>query len=529
MASDELCLILEKTEKQTVSVCLLNLKGKDTSCREVFVFSLEGEAGWPRPISQPAALLAGKLEEFYETADSGRRTAFREMLSDSRLMVTWQGGHGSGSIDCQGNITQPEALLAAAVFFQGLYRFLHGDDRYLEMDASLALLFAAWQWYHALKLALERDTTLQEQLENEFALAYRILTKLLLDAEFLPALSVLGAKVGAPAHSLALTRLRIQLSMVLQDRGQLKEQGFHRPIEAPGLAGDKPIRWERVRIHPTFLRGQKGKAAIRRLIRNYLLPHYDLESAYSLANLLRGERFRLPVPGKLHWFALGGMLFFLFVVMVLSLLVPEQLLSPIGKERVEIVLLLLLGLASPLWFDIGSLPHLALPRILGGVLIGYLAVVLQPPEFIRYLCADNGLGIQSVSSLLALLWAGVLLLSAGYLLADVHFMTGTSKPMWERMIFTFCYAVLATIMLGVIVLPLVGNPCLEAQGLELSRFVLQSGRSPWDQGYLIGPLGLVHARTLFAFIPIALFAGLISQFISEREPVTTTIWAPGEK
>jgi hypothetical protein len=494
--------------------------------------------GLPRPVSTRAAGLAKELELIFESPSKiEHRAASWDMFADAQLMATWQGGSGSGSIRCGGNITSEDDLLAAAVFYQGLYLFLNHNDRYLEMDAALTLLFAAWQWYNALKLYLQKNEAGKERLENEFSLVYRRLTGMLQNRGLIPAMTTLAAQVRSPVLSPALARLRLQLSLVLQaKRKDQPEQGFNSPLSAPGLSGDAQISWHRVEIPPIF-RQHPGQAAVRRLLRNLLLPHYDVESAFWLALLLRGrdvKRRSLVAP---NWLVVGAMILFGVIIGALSYLPsPDHLfnLFPFTfLPGVTWLLLLWLALAGLIiaawyWLDLGSLPHLALPRILGGVLIGYLAIVLQTPEFIRYLCVENGLGILSIQWFSGFLWGTVLILSTIYLIADAHFMVETPKVDWRRPVYTLVYSILVSLLIGVIILPLVGDPCLVEMGKDLTEFTLLAGQSAWSQGYLIGPFGLVTPLVLLTYAPIALAAGLISQLIWEREPITASIWAPGE-
>lgn len=519
--------LLKKGDKEGVFICTLtNIK---SDIDEPWFVLPKPEVDMPRPVSRWAARLGSKIEKIFELAGDEDREALQKCFSDAQLISIWTGGGGSGTIQCQGNISESDSLYAAAVFFQGIFRFLQGDDHYLELDAALIMLYAVWQWYNALKLVLDLEGDHIGDLESEFSLAYRTLVYHLKQKELSSAVSYLAAKVGAPTESIALARLRLQLSMVLKTKQETGKPGFNRPIAAPGLAADQSISWHQVEIPKVFQQGQQGRAAVRRLIRNQLLPHYDLESAFWLARLLEGKSPTREIPFGLHWFGIGGLVVFLFIALAVSVQwLPGLTMIPCAGLAVEWATLIALGCIAYRVLDIGSIPHLALPRVLGGILIGYFAVALQPPEFIRYLCQGNGLGILPVPGLIAMLWVGVALLSFGYLLADVHFMTETSGSQKKRALFTLVYAIMATIVLGIFILPLVGNPCLEGQCL-LFTHSLQPMSSACSQGYLIGPLGLVHIKTLFAFVPMALLAGLISQFIWEREPITASIWAPGEE
>jgi hypothetical protein len=130
---------------------------------------------------------------------------------------------------------------------------------------------------------------------------------------------------------------------------------------------------------------------------------------------------------------------------------------------------------------------------------------------------------------------GAAILAGSYLFFDARPVTGGDKAatdnQWDvfwsahgkailRAGLVFIFTVIATVLIGLVVLALPASIC--------QTYTYTIGRLPLLDGCLIGPLGLVHWKNLLAYAPIALLAGMITQFIWEERPVTAPLWASDE-
>ncbi len=416
------------------------------------------------------------------------------------------------------DLQKPEPLLVMAWFYQGIYLFLRREERYVSWDARLTLLFAAWQWYNALKRATALLGTEQSRaIIYELAMAYRELVSLLDDDHLATALGKLARSCEVPSSNVALMRQRLRLSLVLQDPETREANSFSSPLRAAGCWGG-PLHWNQVTLHPVFEKESGARAAVRRLARDWLLPRYDYTGALHLARLLGGwwqatwSDKHGQCKGK-HLFPstfallVGGPLFILLVVM-LTILHPLVLLVPGYVAIIEWVFLMFLLVTYLSWFDFRLLVHLLLPRLLGGVLIGYFAVMLQPTHLTNLIWQDNALGLWQPGIPALLLGLGVLVVAALYFFFDALPMVEDRWAAVWRSGLVLAFAIVATISLGLLVVPLAQLPCVQAD---------------WR---LIGPLGMIDWHNLAALAPIALLGGIVTQLLWQRETVTTPVWAP---
>ena len=275
--------------------------------------------------------------------------------------------------------------------------------------------------------------------------------------------------------------------------------------------------WEQVQIHPAF-RYQKNwglRPYLKKIIAGWLLPRYDLDSAYQLAMLIKNAPVRpagwkVTAPAVLFvvlmiafgaWYSLSGngllatfpVIIPAVVVLLVGFVASYQLLSRLDSE---------------------AAPYLLLPRLLGGMVVGYSALVLQGDS----LTLKNAL--FTGSPLLGWLLSALVILSVTavgwwYLKNECQTRLGNAAIAWRRARFLLTVSLFASALLGLFAVAL--TTAMEWQSPTFS---------PSLQGpYLLGPVGLLDLRQYVLFVPLAALVGFITQFIFEDKSIAAPVWS----
>lgn len=203
---------------------------------------------------------------------------------------------------------------------------------------------------------------------------------------------------------------------------------------------------------------------------------------------------RLPAAGQPFWIALVEAILFVFAAWVLFV------------RR----------------FDNAVLIHMTLPRLVGGIVAGFLLFVTQQDsiELVNAFTLDRSASPSdgwfayacwSGGGLVALLWLGVLVASWIYLSNDVRPWTIDQRETRRRT----CFFILLAVMVSGLVTLFGAAIVLAAYG---------PSAQPWGKPWL-GPFGLFDLRQFITFAPLALIAGMVSQFILEERTLPSSIWA----
>jgi hypothetical protein len=414
------------------------------------------------------------------------------------------------------------ALNMVLAVYHGIFIYLTQGERFYQRQAYMLTFFAAWQWYNVAKRVWVINKS--QAVEREMAMAYRSFNNLIDDPRFYHAMRVMTG-----LQSTAEARQKLRLSMVLweEDKGK---HSLDLPLRAPGVE-DNEISWKDVGLYPLFLeverkpedqkkkerKNEERKKVVRRLVSAWLLERYDFDTSLHLARLLKlppGRHLARKIPGGLAVtaaiFALGLAWF-----MVSLLPLPPWLLIGVFW------LFAAGGLAAAVKWGVDAelLPVLLLPRLAAGMVVGYFLLVLQPNN-LEEIIWQTGLGMTSVYQIpawgmFAGLSSSILLLVYVYLFMDIRPYAPTCKEAARRAVWMLLICVAEVLLIGMLVLPLANESC------QLIHFN--------DHIFLLGPLGLVSFYKLLAFAPLALLAGMISQFIWEQFPVTAPVWMMDEE
>ena len=442
----------------------------------------------------------GKFTELLELVDTGQPT-------------NWPAGAWSN-----------ERLIASLPIYKAISLVLGAGDRFITLNSSLAYLFAVWQWFNCAKhltisLAIEEHSPLIDEL----ARAHRLLVELIDDQRFAQAIRWLAswAEISTKSGPLTRERLRLSLPLIWANQGAAPGMPYfvtdpRNVLPAPGFNGTEPLDWSQVRLHPVFFnhRFASARAAVRSLITDWLLPRYDFKSTLFLARLLKSNQPRpkahLFWQPPLAWLGLiiASIILGSFMTVQASLgYLPIFPWSALGWVSIAIgVIVIRKSLDSSIF------PYLVLPRLLGGILIGYSALVLESHAFLL-----SDVIVQLGFPVVAMLWLGVLAVSWFYLYYDSRPLVLLEATAARRSGFTLALALLAAMMLG-----------LPAVALATGAWLADSINSCVGICFF-GPFGRVNLHLYVTYVPLALFTGMITQFIFEERTVTASVWAPEEK
>lgn len=285
--------------------------------------------------------------------------------------------------------------------------------------------------------------------------------------------------------------------------------------------------WQGLAVHPVFAaaRGWQLKDFARQLIGGVLLPRYNLTGAVRMAYLLRQQvdgrkepdPERKPAPmGKF----IGQLVVLSLLLGVVMIVLPRLagLVPPLARwgDWPAIILswVLLAAMARLLLVNLdGSVSqYLLLPRLLGGMMVGYLALALQGDSMVL----KNTLFAGQVNGFLITAGLNVITMLIGftYLYFESLSIVHDEHIARPRALLLLLVSLLASAFIGLFV---VG---LTTRMEQLSDSFRAANQSLW----LVGPTGMMDARQYFVFVPLAMLTGFVSQFIFEEKAITAPVW-----
>lgn len=441
----------------------------------------------------------------------------------------------------RGTFAGPEAkdvlLTAASALYTAIADYLASGERYVSLDAHSTYLFSSWQSYNLLKAICREQSRCSPDRKLAMARAHTRLTGLLNDARFqFPARELAAwADFEKPNDQLLRQRMRRSLILSFKKDDPLEkpwhvgggEINFSKPIPAPGYypdPGDKKDEKEEC-LHPVFSESAEGKRTARSLVTHQLLPRYDFDSSLQIARWLKNPAANVLRPSDKYLSLMA-----LFTICAVLVFAGTWLSSSewgvfLGGACVIAVAEFFL-LAVSVWFffvrqfDSGILIHLTLPRLVGGIVAGFLLFITQE-DSVKLVNAfsldrssqpgDRFYLFHSGAPLVALLWIGILSVSWVYLYKDVQPITLDTDETRRRTLFTMFLAVLTS---GFVTL----------LGAALVAAAYSTSAQPWGEP-LLGPFGYFDLRQFLTFAPLALIAGMVSQFILEDRTLPTSVWS----
>jgi len=442
------------------------------------------------------------------------------MDSDSPQKIIWL----SKAKVTPGNI---EACLAAAAMFKAILHFLRTNDRYLELDARFMYVFSLWQWFSLLKIVAGQKGTWNDSGKNfilnrldqftldEFSVAYRQIDEVFRDPDFADAFKFIN--IWRVSHGEIPTGLldQIMYAFVLMpiNENDQKLLLLNQSISIPGFIENNKFDWQSVKLHPVFKGHQPAKVAVKRLVTHFSLPRYDFDASLNLAHLLKKNE-----PLSVKWIT------WLFIIILIAILGLPVIISNLGwplddtRPAVDSLLSSLafvvfvigfFGALVTVWtlFAHNLIIHLLLPRVWAGILAGYSILLIEEGS-VKITCT-----IWGISGWLVLLLWGILIMVTGiYLYHDILPWAVDWKKAVNRLLQTFLITLVLAIWIGFIVVP-----------LTTATFDMNCEQKCFKG---IFPIGKLDFRQLSVFVPIAYLTGLVSQFIFEEKPLTTSVWAP---
>lgn len=470
-------------------------------------------------------------------------------------------------------------LLLQTSFFHALYLSLDRLDQ--SRNHSRASLFAVWQWYNLTKIAYcytrigqSTKNTLLRNAKIELADAYRTLTGLLLDPYFAPAVIWMANLANWNTEekdsttlqerifrSLFLVELEDQPSaskneqdsrLVIPSDYQLSLQNTGCPCRAPGLSVEN-LDMAKVKLLDLATKGFNASETSR-FVHSRLLPRYDLKTALQFSALLVGGKGKHRPPSSFFsriwqeckrggekaavsclthpvWFMVFYVIYSAIVIGIGSylgrtvILTSDQVrLDFFWVNLLEIVLLMIPALVILLEVGLNLVGYLLLPRLTGGIVVGYFALVFQnePDGLSNIVWQRSSLQHPFVIEdliIVFLIWLIVIAVGLFYLIFDIRPMVQNKKLAVKRAWFTLCIAVMISSLLSLVAV------AVTTSLTGLSSVTESIGSVNHCVFYFMGPAGWVDLRQFLVYVPLALLAGLVTQFIFEDKPLTAPVWS----
>lgn len=455
---------------------------------------------------------------------------------------------------------------AAYLLFTCFYEYLSASSG----SYSLARVYAAWQRYNLIKGLYERSLgdgafqNYEKALRVEFASAYRTLEALLLDeansygcyilweARNQPSRSSDGQGTGSHAavgssrklpHPRMRHRLRLSMFVVRDSESQPSVA----PMSAPGCfeSVERVGEASRDQLHLRFRRNDSGRIAIHRFISDELLPRYALRDAANLARLVRFRDPGCTGIGKILGWILTMLLTLLFLVS--SLVIFGSALGLVSGSKLGwalftvLVASILVGLAGSAALGLRNGITLSMPRLFGGIVIGYFPLfVAQEPWYLAIYASQH-------PRAWAIAWLAVSGLVWSYLYREAFPFVLDQIDALTRSFKVFAWATVLTVTIG-LWLCLFAAPIYRQEKFD-TRYVNADGQAwvapaePCSQTQATGSddrlvsegLGLCVEMPMFGgtkfptavlltFAPIAMSLGIILQILWEEKSVTASVW-----
>ncbi|WP_322508990.1 hypothetical protein [Anaerolinea sp.] len=409
-----------------------------------------------------------------------------------------------------------EKQLLRLVLCRGMFLYLIEEERYRKLDAFLICAYTGWQWYNLLKqLLLEESRRNDPDWLNEMGTAFRHLSALLVNENF----SQHGTWYQLfDQHRSSLHTDDLQYRLWIESICVQKESS-NSPRITPEIF-DKNILWDTlkkgqyaVNLHPIFHSHGPASAVVRHLASNIFLRDYDFETAYRLANLLGKRRLNLrKVPLGISLLivliftalsAIGITAGMLMVKMHGSVYLGlDKMILPILAEWIIVGIPIFILIRE--YFDLRVLPRLLLPRLAGGILIGFLALSTQEDSVkLSDILWSQGYFLP------ALLWLAVTAVSVFYLYGDIRPLVKDNHEVVNRIFQSVMIFIVFSLGMGLFITP-----------FPTTAFSPPPPHSNW----FLGPTGWVDIKVWLTYSPLALFIGLMTQFLFEEKSITSPVW-----
>lgn len=513
-----------------------------------------------------------KLEELSQSPDLEKRVALsllfqdrllkdpgiRTLMNDLNIVRTKHGLEMANR-----GVVPADQVAVTLILCKAIYYFLRRDERYITLDATLAYLYAIWQWYNTAKylsMTVRREYCEAKgqksgnemgsheyiMMTREMAEAHHILAELLQSPPgFDEAIIWLAdwRRIDTARINTSLLREQMRLSLPLIPTEWEKPSFSNQeidctiPFTAPcwqnpapqpenmkgrlqswlGRVPEPNPDWKTTVLHPVFRtennKETTGRQAVRRMVADWLLSRYDISNAVQISRCLVEK----PWNPRAFLTIAGAALIVFFAIFLLPTFfnLPETVL--IAGVILQIGILGLLVVLVVKNVDRSTIPYLILPRVAGGVAVGYFVLILSEDSMkLQRFFVRDGMWMGWSVLLIFLLWAAVLVLGYLYLWHDAIPFVGVGRPdiAHRRAVQVLLIALADSVFMGLFFLAI-------ASQMYLYDDLLKS-----DARHLLGPLGLIDCLTFFILVPFALLTGLVTQFIFEEKSVTTSVWAP---
>jgi len=415
-----------------------------------------------------------------------------------------------------------QKFLLFSAIFKGLYQYLKNEDHYKKNNAYLLLFYSCWQWYCLIKEYISKnskDCSKDKTWVNLMATAFQELSQLLDNGDLERNGTIEKFNHTSDSDDIVY-RMRIQC--ILAPQTGISE--YHKVIFEPKEIYKKEIDWDSekskndysIKLHPVFEFNSSATAAARAFVTEDALKNYDFETTLKLANMLSGKR---RSTGRVSmWVAL---LAFLIISISFTLFLPLLIFSilnipyiafhiPFGFYFLVPALLSLIFIFTASHFDRKLLPRLFLPRMLGGVFIGFSVLVVAGDSIpISHTLWSRG------PCLIIMFWIVVLLICYFYICSEIKPRVNDAEEVKRRTVQTICVFIFSSLTIGIFILAI--------PTAAFFQLVL-----PSKMGMILGPIGWVDFQLWLSYTPIALFLGIVTQFLFEDKTITESVW-PVEK
>lgn len=442
--------------------------------------------------------------------------------------------------------TKEQRMLVHLTFFQALHIHFSDEQKYPKEEFSFSLFYVTWQWYAIAKRILQLTCNIDSENPNyplannpllfeNFRLAYIAINKLVDDPTYLPIMQL--EKLNQFGHlddSTLVEKYRLAIHADEYDSND-DATGYSSLIYKSSNDSDE------FKFHPKFI---EHPIQVKNLISQHLLPAYDLETAFQLGKLLQKKQDELkkqkakaktPKTGRCRekWnnFCKSMKKFFTSLNFNLLLTILILIVLPVGGTHIykhcnflsadleckafciSLAQLIILGF----YFCIrvlrpykGLLIHLLLPRLMAGVMVGYMAFVLQGDA---YYFPNYIFGIANPFlryTLAKCFFLACVILGYFYLRADTsQFTRGKKKSIpRKRALLTLLFAMTISVAMGLLAVVFLTNPKISQPHLTV-----------------LGPFGWFDIHLMFFYVPLSFLTGLVSQFIFEEKSLTAPTWS----
>ncbi len=495
-----------KNDKKTIrplSICLSDQKASFWNDKH-FIQSTKRIIDWLEQL------------EINQSKSPQSRVAFRSIFQDTQIetgtFLDFDGWEAKDENDPSYSINQKTIPIVTA-FYKAIYTYLEDSNRFHYWGAQLCLLFCVWQWLSLIKYYVQiENADNMIDIQNEFAEAYRSFKNISNNIEFYDAVVRLGSNVFKYVDrnsSLYIEDFRYSILLEIKRNNDNLDNVSNFIFSFPSQKITPSINILNAHIHP-FFKSTVGKNEIRRIISEFALKRYDFKTTLQIAFLVDHKEFRKQWIGE-HIHCLLVFLIFIFFVFQTSLITTLNIIfsnDPTWSRYLAIfigwVLMISAGYYATNYIDYHIVPYLVMPRMFGGIFLGYTVTLFQ-------------LDINGLSNALfdkcwiPLIFLYLVVVSAGFLYLVYDTLPFCSQDIAKRRaFFTMVIGMVMSLIVGLFVLP-----------FHNVNMPMKSS----DQSWFLGLAGWVNIKELISLTPLALFTGLVTQFLFEEKTISASVWA----